>query len=84
MMTPRAKESLLIEYMFLSRVYKGMNNGLPTFMLSIISAPECEIFFAKPKSPIFHIPFLRKMFAGFKSLCTMFLLTRYWHPCEIW
>lgn len=29
-MTPKANESLFIEYIFLSRVSRGMNSGLPT------------------------------------------------------
>lgn len=84
MMTPNANESLFAEYMLRYKVSNGMKRGLPTRKPSIMSASDEGSCLAKPKSPIFHFPYFRKMLAGFRSRCTMFLFARYRHPYANW
>lgn len=84
MMIPRAKESLLAEYIFLSRVYRGIKRGLPTLYPSMMREFEWGIHLENPKSPIFHLPYFRNIFAGFRSLWTMLLEAKYLQPSAIW
>jgi hypothetical protein len=55
--TPRAKASVLREYIFFSKAYGGINRGLPTLYFSWTSSDGWTMVLENPKSPIFHVPF---------------------------
>ena len=73
--TPRAKISLLNEYLFLSRHSNGIYRGVPKFIFYKMN--YSVQYLAKPKSPIFQLFPNLIILAGLMSLWIIPLLTMY-------